>query len=56
MGGTLLVTNEVALILKQDLISQAQQLYGVSGAMLNYRLRISGAQTIYRRSLRYQTV
>lgn len=57
LGGALLVTNEAALhILKQGLIRQAQQLYGVSGAMLNYRLRVSGAQMIYQRSLRYQPV
>jgi hypothetical protein len=51
LAGTLLVTNEAAIhIVKKGLISVAQQLYGVSRPMLDYRLRISGAHTIHQRS------
>ena len=52
LAGTLLLTNEAAIhILKRGLVSVAQRLYGVSQPMLEYRLRVSGAHTIYRRSL-----
>jgi hypothetical protein len=52
LAGTLLLTNEAAIhILKQGLVAVAQRLYGVSRPMLEYRLRVSGALTIYRRSL-----
>ena len=52
LAGTLLVTNEAAIyVVKQGLVPDAQRLYGVSRPMLDYRLRISGAHTIYRRSL-----
>ena len=53
LAGTLLVTNEAAIhVLKQGLVSVAQQLYGVSRPMLDYRLRVSGAHAIHLRSLR----
>ena len=49
LAGCLLITNEAALhIVSNGLESQAQELYGVSLQMLNYRLRISGARTIYK--------
>jgi IrrE N-terminal-like domain len=52
LGGTLLVTNEAALhIVQKGLMSQAQEIYGTSGPMLNYRLRISGAHAIHQRRL-----
>jgi hypothetical protein len=51
LAGALLVTNEAALhIVKKGLISVAQELYGVSRPMLDYRLRVSGAHTIHQRS------
>lgn len=50
LAGALLVPNEAALhVLKKGIITEAQYLYGVSNAMLTYRLRVSGAHTIYRR-------
>lgn len=50
LGGALLIPNEAALhIISNGLMTAAQRLYGVSQAMLTYRLRISGAHTIYRR-------
>jgi Zn-dependent peptidase ImmA (M78 family) len=52
LAGTLLVTNEAAKhVVRQGLISEAQRMYGISGPMLNYRLPVSGAHTIHRRSL-----
>ena len=52
LGGALLLPREAALhILINGLKPQAQHLYGVSRPMLDYRLRISGAQTIYERKL-----
>ena len=52
LAGALLMTNEAAIhVVKEGLISSAQRLYGVSRPMLDYRLRISGAYTILRRSL-----
>jgi hypothetical protein len=53
VGGALLITNEAAnYIVREGLISKAQGLYGVSSAMLSYRLRVSGAHTIHGRRLR----
>ncbi|RVD53569.1 MAG: ImmA/IrrE family metallo-endopeptidase [Mesorhizobium sp.] len=53
LGGAILLPNEAAIhILQNGLMSQAQQLYGVSGPMLQYRLRVSGANQIFERSLR----
>jgi Zn-dependent peptidase ImmA (M78 family) len=50
LAGTLLMTNEAALhVLRNGIVSQAQHLYGISSSMLNYRLRVSGAHTIYQR-------
>lgn len=49
LGGALLVTNEGALhILKNKLKVQAQGMYGISKSMLEYRLRVSGAYTIFK--------
>lgn len=51
LAGTLLVTNEAAIyIVRRGLVHRAQQLYGVSQPMLDYRLRVSGAYTIHGRS------
>lgn len=51
LAGTLLLTNEGALyVLRNGLMPTAQDLYGISKPMLEYRLRVSGAQTIYQRS------
>jgi hypothetical protein len=51
LAGTLLMTNEAAIhVVKKGLISVAQELYGVSRPMLDYRLRVSGAHTIHQRS------
>jgi Zn-dependent peptidase ImmA (M78 family) len=53
LAGTLLVTNEAAIyIVAHGLIHRAQEIYGVSPAMIDYRLRISGAHTIHQRKLR----
>lgn len=50
LAGTLLMTNEAALhVLRNGVVAQAQHLYGISSAMLTYRLRVSGAHTIYAR-------
>ena len=50
LSGTLLIPNEAAIhIVRNALIIQAQDLYGVSKAMLTYRLRVSGAQRIQER-------
>lgn len=52
LSGALLITNEAAkVIVTQGLYHQAQSLYGVSKAMLDYRLRVSGAHTIHRRRM-----
>jgi Zn-dependent peptidase ImmA (M78 family) len=54
LAGNLLVPNEAALhIVSQGLMPDAQRLYGVSQAMLEYRLRVSGAHTIHQRRLAY---
>lgn len=51
LGGALLIPNEAAIyILRSGLLPQAQGLYGVSAQMLEYRLRMSGAQRILERS------
>ena len=50
LAGTLLMTNEAALhVVRTGIVAQAQNLYGISGAMLTYRLRVSGAHTICQR-------
>jgi Zn-dependent peptidase ImmA (M78 family) len=52
LAGALLIPNEVAIyIVREGLVPQARILYGVSGAMLTYRLRISGAHRIHERKL-----
>jgi Zn-dependent peptidase ImmA (M78 family) len=51
LAGTLLITNEGALhIVKHNLESAAQERYGVSEAMLEFRLRVSGAYKILKRT------
>lgn len=51
LAGTLLLTNEAAIhVLRNGLLPTAQQRYGISKPMLEYRLRISGALAILRRS------
>lgn len=53
LAGALLLTNEGALhVLTQGLQPVAQRLYGISKAMLEYRLGISGARTIAARTIR----
>lgn len=52
LAGALLITNEAAnRIMADGLYHQAQEIYGVSKPMLDYRLRVSGAHTIYRRRI-----
>jgi len=52
LGGALLLPKDAALhVLLNGLKSTAQSIYGVSKPMLEYRLRVSGAQTIFERSL-----
>jgi Zn-dependent peptidase ImmA (M78 family) len=52
LAGVLLVSNEAAIhIVREGLVSQAQGLYGVSGPMLTYRLRVSGAHVIHERRM-----
>ena len=54
LAGTLLLTNEGAWhVMCRQLVAEAQHLYGISGSMLSYRLRVSGAQTRYSRSGAY---
>lgn len=51
LAGSLLLTNEGALyVLRNGLKPMAQHLYGISKPMLDYRLRVSGADTIHQRS------
>lgn len=51
LAGTLLITNEAArYIVNNGLTGTAQKIYGVSQLMLEFRLRMSGALTIRRRS------
>lgn len=53
LAGCLLIPNEAAnQILYEGLYDQAQQLYGVSKQMLDYRLRVSGAFTRHQRRFR----
>ena len=53
LAGALLIPNEAAIyIVREGLVSQAQRIYGVSAAMLTYRLRISGAHLIHERRMR----
>ena len=52
LGGALLLPKSAALyILKYGLKSEARSIYGISRPMLDYRLRITGAQIIHARSL-----
>ena len=52
LGAALLLPKDAAIhILMSGIKSQAQPMYGVSKPMLDYRLRVSGAQTIFERSL-----
>lgn len=53
LAGTLLIPNEAAIhIVRQGLVLAACQIYGVSQPMLNYRLRVSGAETIQARKFK----
>jgi hypothetical protein len=50
LGGSLLIPNEAAVYLVRDgLMPQAQNIYGVSSGMLTWRLRMSGANRIHQR-------
>lgn len=50
LAGALLITNDAAVYIVQSGIKAvAQREYGVSQAMLNYRLRLSGAYAIQQR-------
>lgn len=52
LGGALLLPKAAAIhILKNGLKSDARTMYGISAKMLEYRLRVSGAQSIVQRSL-----
>jgi len=52
LGGALLLPGEAALhVLLNGLKPTAQGMFGISRPMLDYRLRISGAQTIFERKL-----
>lgn len=54
LAGVLLITNEGAKsIMMEGLYYQAQGIYGVSQPMLDYRLKVSGAQTIYKRRMAF---
>ena len=51
LAGALLLPNEAAIhVVRNGLVTVAQDIYGVSRPMLDYRLRISGADAIGRRS------
>jgi Zn-dependent peptidase ImmA (M78 family) len=53
VAGTLLMPNEAAVyVLRKGLVMTAQGIYGISSAMLTYRLRVSGAQRIQERWVR----
>ncbi|CDX20103.1 putative Zn peptidase [Mesorhizobium sp. ORS 3324] len=55
LAGALLIPNEAAIhIVHQGLTLQAQGIYGVSKPMLDFRLRISGANAIFERGLRFR--
>lgn len=50
LGGCLLITNEAAeYVLSNGLLARARLIYGVSPAMLDFRLRMSGAHVIHQR-------
>jgi Zn-dependent peptidase ImmA (M78 family) len=50
LAGTLLIPNEAAVyIVREGLVARAGSIYGVSPAMLAYRLRVSGAHRIHER-------
>lgn len=52
LAGSLLLSNEAAdHIVRSGLLHQAQRLYDISGAMLTYRLRISGANVRHERRM-----
>jgi Zn-dependent peptidase ImmA (M78 family) len=52
LAGALLIPNEAAIhIVTTGLASTANRIYGVSAAMLTFRLRVSGAHRIYERRL-----
>jgi hypothetical protein len=51
LAGALLLTDEgAAHVIFRRLLDEAQCIYGISEAMLNYRLRISGAMTRFQRA------
>ena len=51
LAGVLLLTDEgAAHVMFRRLLDEAQRIYGISEAMLNYRLRISGAMTRFQRA------
>lgn len=53
LAGCLLLPNEAAVhVVMNGLKSRARSIYGISNAMLEYRLRVSGAQAIYARASR----
>jgi Zn-dependent peptidase ImmA (M78 family) len=57
LGGVLLIPNEAAIhIVSNGLIYAGQNLYGVSPAMLDYRLKISGAHQIHERRMQLRRV
>lgn len=50
LAGVLLITNEGAMrIMADGLYYEAQEIYGVSKPMLDFRMRMSGAQTVFQR-------
>jgi hypothetical protein len=52
LGGALLITNEAAIhIVSKGLVADAHNIFGVSTAMVTYRLRMSGAHVIYERRM-----
>lgn len=52
LGGALHMPKDAALhVLRNGLKPAAQAIYQISRPMLEYRLRVSGAQTIFTRSL-----
>lgn len=52
LAGCLLLPNEAAnYVLSNGLVPRAQLIYGVSGPMLEYRLRVSGARVIHQRRM-----
>lgn len=53
LSGALLISNEAAnWIMRTGTYQAAQKVYGVSQVMLDFRLRVSGAQKIFERRLR----